>query len=210
MCAIKYVPVLAKVFVLLLYLIAMLSNRQDAAWEDSRKYKNLVQYSPEQTPAPWSMVAYGDYNLAIKANYKIAARVLQMERYYIDWMSGVSPVDLFLGWGDMSNVDLVKNSLGYIYQWDHAASLNVKKGGSSKDGVSFAVGNVHIIPLNNNIKRYLLEKVKRYDLIYMEGNLVDVLDGNNKLIAKTALVRGEQAPGGCEIMLVRKIYHLRD
>src|SRR5579862_9427568 len=53
-------------------------------------------------------VAYGRWTLQPRAAYDITARILSREDYSFDWMSALSPEDLALGWGVMSDNRLLR------------------------------------------------------------------------------------------------------
>src|SRR5260370_403219 len=64
----------------------------------------LVSEEPTQrlvtNTEPWQVK---EYTITPLADYHIRARVLQTERYWFDSSSGLSPIDLFVGWGRMSD-----------------------------------------------------------------------------------------------------------
>ncbi|MBT8449447.1 MAG: hypothetical protein KJO69_07135 [Gammaproteobacteria bacterium] len=50
-----------------------------------------------------SVVRHNDFNLTQIASFSLKAKVLSIEHYYADKGSSISPVDLALGWGPMSD-----------------------------------------------------------------------------------------------------------
>ena len=61
------------------------------------------------------------YHIALLASFDIRARVIAAERYRFDRGAALSPVDLALGWGAMSDSDVLKqlsvSQGGRFYSW---------------------------------------------------------------------------------------------
>lgn len=204
----KYLPLWFRILILFCYCFIVLISRQDTVVVHGDQYQQLLQRWPEQTLVSPSAIVHGKYKLSIKAHYKIAARVLGVEQYYFDWMSNFSSVDLLLGWGMFSDINLVKKNIENIYQNKRAVYYYVSDGNPLEKKINHSVANTHVIAANNEIKSYISQKVKINDLIYLEGDLVDVVDEDKMIRADTSLSREDQSPGGCEILLVRKVSHL--
>ncbi len=144
-------------------------------------------------------------------DYKIAARVLRVEKYTFDKMSSISPYDLALGWGQMSYEEKIKKAKVKIsqgnrfYFWEMPPEgINVL----SVDEVSMGSANTHIIPANKQIKDYIAKNVKEGDSIYMEGYLVNAYHQKDNGTWSTSKVRTDTGAGSCEILYVTKIKHL--
>ena len=64
------------------------------------------------------------------------------------------------------------------------------------------VSNMHIIPANPEIAK-AIKKVKRGDLVRMQGELVEVRDKN--LVWKSSLTPTDTGDGACEVFRVSSI-----
>jgi hypothetical protein len=139
-----------------------------------------------------------------RASYRIAARVLGNKPYY-DWQSSVSPRDLALAWGDMSNPSVDEWIYGrqanrwYRYEWDSTPPY-------SSSYIASHTANVHIIPATDNLDK-ALRQVEKGDLVYLEGYLVDlqVRDGDRVGHVNTSLTRDDTGAGACEILYVKRL-----
>jgi hypothetical protein len=146
-------------------------------------------------------------------SYQIAARVLRREEYSWDTLATVSPMDLALGWNKMSDKSLLDKAGIVIsqstrfYYWK-VPSFNTL----SRSEIEENSANVHIIPANDRVKDYLSEKVKKDDLIYLEGYLVDVKKESSGRTwnMKTSTSRKDTGMGACEILYVTKVVHIVD
>ncbi len=72
----------------------------------------LVPETPQQISIPDAErkpVVINDQVIEPLASYKIRARVLSKERYWMDPGSKISPIDLALGWGPMSDSRVIED-----------------------------------------------------------------------------------------------------
>ncbi len=149
-----------------------------------------------------------DVELKKLFTYKISAKVLKKEKYYLDKLSDIAPIDLALGWSKMSDNDLLKKSKINIWQ---GARFYIWKIPSfsilNRYDVEHNSANVHIIPANSEVKKYINSKVDEDDYIYMEGFLVNVFSSVGGSW-KTSTIRTDTGAGACEIFYVTKIGHL--
>ena len=68
----------------------------------------LVAERPLQVDLQPSTFMLDDYQLTSKASFEIRARVLSKEPYYLNRTADLSPIDLALGWGVMSDTAVLK------------------------------------------------------------------------------------------------------
>ncbi len=161
----------------------------------------LVPNDPVQIDAKGSLkpVLYKDAVLDLLAEYRIQARILSRERYYIDPMSKYSPLDLALGWGPMSDSELVDKldiSQGgrfYFYQWSDRIP-------ASHDEMGNHSANVHILPADDDIEK-TVKSFRQGELVEMRGHLVRV-NFKNGSDWKSSLTRGDRGNGACEVFWV--------
>jgi len=146
--------------------------------------------------------AFGEITFEAQASYRIAARVLSRERYWMGWSSDIAPVDLALGWGEVSDpaidehIDWYQGMRWYFWKWD--ASLTLDNGDISRQSA-----NTHIVPANNNLKRALLA-VDEGDVIQLRGYLVNITGPNGERW-KSSLSRNDTAGGSCELLYATEL-----
>jgi len=139
------------------------------------------------------------------AQYKISAVVLSKKRYVTDWTSIISPIDLALGWGDVSkpinfkHIEVRQTMRWYRYKIDNECAITQKY-------ISTHSSNHHIIPANDNIRKAVLF-VNKNDIIVLEGFLVNISgkfkDGNVNW--RSSQSRTDTGDGSCEIMYVTSV-----
>jgi hypothetical protein len=82
----------------------LLSEREEEHAEGTM----IAPDEPRQNPATASAWDAGGYRFKPVASYRIRARVLLAERYWMGRESDLSPLDLTLGWGPMSDTALLR------------------------------------------------------------------------------------------------------
>ena len=161
----------------------------------------LVDSVPEQVNTKGSKVLdHKGYTLITKAAVKVRARVLGKERYYFDDGADVVPVDLALGWKDMSDQSVLDHlkiwqSNRFYYWRTREDYLPV-----SRDKIEHNSSNWHMIPSTDEIEDKL-KSVSKGDIVSFEGFLVDVTKKGG-FMRDTSMVRTDTGPGACEIVFV--------
>ena len=142
-----------------------------------------------------------EYTLEALAEYKIKARVLSRNNFSFGKESDLSPFDLALGWGPMSDQSIIdKIDVSQSNRWYHwqADVFPIPK----KD-ISLNSANVHIIP-NDEAIEDKFDKVYRGSLIEMKGYLVKVTTSEGwRWIS--SLRRDDTGGGSCELFWVEEI-----
>lgn len=140
-----------------------------------------------------------------KAEFRIAARVLDTERYRLEWQSTLSPIDLALGWGKLSSAEAdrwISWSQGgrwYFYEWKADSPY-------SGDFIKEHSANIHIIPATRNLKSAVL-RLHHDELVLLEGLLVNVdgTRGSNNYWWHTSLSRVDSGDGSCELLYLQRL-----
>lgn len=139
------------------------------------------------------------------AEYRISARVLSKNRYRGDWSSKIAPYDFALGWGNCADRDYMKgikvNQMQRFYFYKAAQKHLYKLG-----YIGLHSANNHVIPATRNL-RYLVGRIKRGDMVRMEGYLVRV-SGSVKggtVSWGTSTSRNDTGNGACELIYVHTI-----
>ena len=142
-----------------------------------------------------------EYTIEALVEYKIKARVLSRNNFSFGKESDLSPFDLALGWGPMSDQSIIdKIDISQRNRWYHwqADVFPIPK----KD-IGLNSANVHIIPKDEAIEEKF-DKVYRGSLIEMSGYLVKVTaPGGWRWIS--SLRRDDTGGGSCELFWVEGV-----
>lgn len=147
------------------------------------------------TPEP---ISRGDFNIHPLAEFQIQARVLGREDYYLGRESELSPIDLALGWGPMSDsavldeIDISQS--GRFYFW------RVNKYPIPGQEISRNSANMHMIPADDAVAKRL-KNVREGDVVALRGFLVRVEAENWQWVS--SLTRDDTGAGACEVVWVR-------
>ncbi|MEM0967540.1 MAG: hypothetical protein AAGJ81_15435 [Verrucomicrobiota bacterium] len=136
----------------------------------------------------------GDYKLFPIAWYQLDARVVAVKRYDEE----LSPIDLGVTWGKMAQDEYVRK-----VRFSHSDRYLHFSGKSGLDRREFnrCVGNVHIIPANDEIKRIVLS-ANVGDYVSLQGSLVQAFGGGGGW--SSSLSRDDSGDGACEVLYVTK------
>lgn len=168
-----------------------------------------VLLSGQKSTAPITLEREGySWRMLPRADYQIAARVLQRTQYD-DWQAAFSPVDLALGWGEIS-----KTRVDRWIEWrqdDRWYYYRLRKRGLwgspfSTEYVREHSANVHVIPATGQVAS-ALQALEPDTLVVMEGKLVDVEATKDGAVQHftTSLSRTDRGDASCEIMYVERL-----
>lgn len=162
----------------------------------------LVDQQPVQGPL-WqnakAILNYKGYAITPLADYDITARVLERNIYNTAG-SDLSTLDLFLGWGAMSDSARLKDleiSCALRYCLFRAPSVE-----SLKD-VEGHVANTHTIPMTDAVQDKL-DDLRVGHIVRLKGYLVRIT-GEGGFVWSSSLTRDDQGDGACEVMLVTEV-----
>jgi len=142
-----------------------------------------------------------DFNFKALAEYKIKARVLSRNDFSVGKESEISPFDLALGWGPMSDqnvidkIDISQSNRWYRWKAD-VLPIPARE-------ISLNSANVHIIPKDEAIEEKF-DKVYKGSLIEMNGYLVEITTADGWRW-KSSLKRDDTAGGSCELFWVEEL-----
>lgn len=140
------------------------------------------------------------FRITPRAAYDVAARVGGTERYRLGASGTLIPWDFVLTWGAVtrepawSRISYLQT--GRFYNWRSDDTLDPSY-------VASHTANTHLIAANGRVA-FALARVRRGDLVRLEGDLVDV-DGKDGLVWRTSLTRTDTGPGACETLYVRAV-----
>ena len=142
------------------------------------------------------------YRVEALADFDIRARVLGRERYWFDHGAALSPVDLVLGWGAMSDSAVLREinigQGGRYYRWSTSTYPVPRR------VIETQSANMHMIPASGEIARQL-KSVRVGNMVHIKGSLVEVASDQG-FRWKSSLTREDSGGGACELVLVESIY----
>jgi len=162
----------------------------------------LVAEKPVQVDLQPSSFTLDDYQLTRRARFEIRARVLSTEPYYLKRESDLSPVDLALGWGVMSDqavldrIDISQSGRWYRTRYELPPPV-------PEQLISASSSNMHMIPATGSIGRGL-KRLRSGDIVTLRGFLVDV-DHDSGWHWRTSMSRMDTGGGACEIVFVESL-----
>jgi hypothetical protein len=139
-----------------------------------------------------------DYKITPLADFHLKARVLSLEWYHMDRESDLAPVDLALGWEEMSNqANLDRIDISQGNRWYH---WSTKKFPIPRRDIETESANMHIIPADDKIED-TLDKVVKGNIIELKGYLV-FIEAKDGWKWKSSLTRNDTGGGACEVIWV--------
>lgn len=195
-----------KLLILLLVVAAVIAYRDWRQRPVVHPPGVLVSLEPAQTNlARPETFLYDDFIMTRRALFDIQARVLSRETYFLGTESDLSPIDLALGWGRMSDQNVVDQVSvrqgGRWYYTRYALPPPI-----SEQEIIRSSANMHMIPASAEVER-ALKRLRRGDIIRIRGHLVDV-DHDSGWKWRTSMTRVDTGQGACEIIYVEELQRL--
>ena len=160
----------------------------------------LIDSEPAQiNVASAEPIEHGEYRLKPLARFSVDARILHRKVYRYDRESKLAPVDLALGWRQMSDqavLDRLKISQStrfYWYQYHMPPPI-------PREQIVSHSTNVHVIPATPAIASFC-KSLRAGELVHLEGKLVEAT-GPEINVWRSSLSRTDSGNGACELMLV--------
>jgi hypothetical protein len=175
----------------------------DIGGEVKRPPGVLVSEEPSQLLVSGPSWRIGRDRFNALARFRMRARVLRTERYWMGIESRFSPVDIAVGWGPMSD----QRILDQLYLSQGRRFLEYRPKGRSFP-IPFAEmnshsANMHMIPADKEVRK-LLRVVRRGNIIDLDGYLVEV-DPKEGGKWRSSLSRTDSGGGACEIVWVERL-----
>jgi hypothetical protein len=168
----------------------------------------LAPRDPVQTPVTGApMIEHRGFHLVPLARFEVEARVLGSERYWLFREASLAPIDLALGWGPMSDqqvvdqLDISQGSRFYYYRWRAGAPpapLGVMVEHSA---------NMHMIPASPDVWSRL-KAVRAGYVVRFRGYLVSARKDDGWRW-DSSLTRKDSGPGACELVWVEDLTFTR-
>jgi len=163
----------------------------------------LVQRDPVQNILDRGEVWQKDnYTIKALADFDIEARVLSKELYSSGREADLSPVDLALGWGSMSDSEVLSSlsisqrNRFYFYRWENQPPRPPAE-------IASHSANMHMIPANAQIEKTLKE-VRAGQVVRLRGKLVAV-SAPDGWRWQSSLTREDTGAGACELFRVESV-----
>jgi hypothetical protein len=183
-----------------------------AFWQGLHLWQLRAVHPPDGVLAPEDPVQvnldaqptlpHGRWTLQPRASYDITARILSREDYRFDAVADLIPEDLALGWGPMSDNQILKAleiSQDYrFYFWRAVHGLPIPR-----EVVIEHSANTHVIPADDFV-RSQLRKLRAGQVVHLSGLLVDGVRKDGRWL-HTSMIRTDTGPGACEVMLVQGV-----
>ncbi len=142
------------------------------------------------------------YQVTPVAEFALEARVLATENYHAGREAELSPTDLALGWGPMSDsavLDRLQISQGnrfYFYRWSDQPPIPPGE-------IVEHSANMHMIPASDAVRRRL-DRVRAGQVVALRGYLVRVQapDGWHW---NSSMSRSDSGNGACEVVWVEDL-----
>lgn len=140
------------------------------------------------------------YEIRPMADFTLKARILSYKYYSSDKEAELSPVDLALGWGPMSQSKVLdKIDISQRNRWYFWSTENFP---IPRNEIELNSANMHIIPGNEDISKRL-ENVKRGQIVELKGHLVECIQDGWRW--KSSLTRNDTGGGACEVIFVEAL-----
>ncbi|MGB7816644.1 MAG: hypothetical protein WBL28_09880 [Methylotenera sp.] len=161
----------------------------------------IASQQPAQNSIRQTSFTLNGYNITPLASFEVEARVLSTKTYSIGREADLSPIDLALGWGPMSDEAVVsKIDISQSNRWYHWRADEFP---IPREEIQINSANMHMIPADSAIEKKL-KSVKSGQVVKLNGYLVqaNLSDGWHW---KSSLSRKDTGNGSCELVYVKSI-----
>lgn len=147
------------------------------------------------------MQTINGYQITPLATFNVKARVLASKNYHFGREAELSPVDLALGWGRMSDETVLNqidiNQSNRFYFW------RVDAFPIPREEIESHSANMHMIPADSHVEK-ILKAVRAGQVVQLNGYLIEAkaADGWHW---KSSLTRSDTGNGACEVVLVKSV-----
>ena len=160
----------------------------------------LVTAEPRQTDlVDAAPIGRGSFKLTPRAAFVAEVRVLSRSRYRVGALADVSPLDIAVGWGPMSDSavleDIEVTQANRFYFWHYEEEPPI-----ARRVIETHSANWHLVPASESTWQRL-QRIRVGDVVTLEGELVDV-ERPDIGTMRTSLRRDDTGVGACEVILV--------
>lgn len=159
-----------------------------------------VEEAPFQRKAKAIPFQYHEALLEPVYEFIVTARVLS-KKNYTDAGAQYAPTDLALGWGRMSDLQVLKTlSIRQNNRWFF---LQTPKLPIPKKEMMNSASNMHLVPANTDVQNQI-DMVKVNQIVQISGKLINI-KGENGFRWRTSTSRKDSGNGACELVFVESI-----
>jgi hypothetical protein len=161
----------------------------------------LAAEEPIQRPTTAPGWEKDGYRFTPLAEFEAKALILHLKRYHSGRESDLSPIDLALGWGPMSDqsvvdrLDISQSGRWYEYK-ARVLPLPHKV-------ISASSSNMHMIPADPEAED-VLDELHQGDVVWFSGYLVEI-KASDGWKWRSSLSRTDEGNGACELVWVRRV-----
>lgn len=141
------------------------------------------------------------FEIRPRASFEGEARVLAAEHFYLDRKAWLSPMDIVIGWGNLSDEEIL--SLVKFDQSSRSYSWVNSNPNIDDEEITLSTANLNIIPADNIIADKL-DRIKIGQFIRFSGLLVDV-ERTMHWKWKTSLSRRDRGSKASEILYLTEL-----
>jgi len=142
----------------------------------------------------------------------IRARLLSRSNVLLGSWAHISPVDLGLGWGRMSDSAIIEqlemSQYNAVIGGTRFLTFNIRQDApmrrwsrAERDAVFAQLTHLHAIPANDSIEK-TLEGLRPGQILTLGGQLVQVSDPDGQVLLTSSLILGDH---NCEVMWVESL-----
>ncbi|MDX8163420.1 hypothetical protein [Acinetobacter pittii] len=142
-----------------------------------------------------------DQSISVLQPFQGNFRILGSKVYQNDEQAKFSPIDYAVSRGLFAQPEIARHIS--VKQYDRYLNWKIPKLPVPAEQAMQMVSNMHIIPANPEIAQQI-KQVKRGDLVYLKGDLVEIKDKN--LVWKSSLTPTDTGDGACELFRVQAIH----
>jgi hypothetical protein len=143
-----------------------------------------------------------NYTITELSDFSIKAKVLSKKNYSLGREADLSPTDLALGWGNMSDESILEkieiSQSGRFYRW-HVQSFPIPR-----REIETTSANMHLIPATDSVSS-VLKEIRNGDIVQLSGSLVYVESTSDDWRWKSSQTRNDTGKGACELIWVEQL-----
>jgi hypothetical protein len=188
----------------LIFFVALISfgAYQHFSQQPISHYNGIIAgQQPTQISTNSAEITLNGYKITPLESFQIEARVLAAEHYSLGREADLSPVDLALGWGKMSDEAVLKDikisQSNRFYYW------RVEEFPIPRREIETQSANMHMIPADAQIEK-TLKSIRPGQIVKLSGDLVQV-NADDGWHWKSSLTREDTGAGACEVIYVKTI-----
>lgn len=147
-------------------------------------------------------LSVSNYAITQLAQFDLKAKVLSKKNYHFGREADLSPVDLALGWGRMSDEQVLDNIK--ISQANRFFYWRVDTFPIPRQEIETHSANMHLIPANKAVKK-AMGKIRTGDIVEISGSLVNVASHKGDWYWNSSMTRNDTGNGACELVWVEHL-----